>query len=312
MSVERDDVCILIPTLNEVLTIESLIGEFTDMGFSHILVIDGNSRDGTAEAAKRAGATVVVQSGRGKGSAIIEAFSMIKEPYILMLDGDGTYSPSDADLMLAPLATGADHVIGERLSGYQKGALTRLNHFGNYIINVLFKWAHGTYLEDILSGYRAFTRESLSRLNLKESGFEIETEIAAEAVRNELNVAVVPISYCERPGTPTKLNPLRDGYKIIRTIYKLAKVGNPLFYFGLIGFLLTVGGILVGTYVVYYWMMNIERIPMTILTGLLIMSGLIIFMFGVLGDMLLAYHRETGRELRKLQKKIDRLEKERE
>ncbi|RQD78916.1 MAG: DUF1049 domain-containing protein, partial [Methanocalculus sp. MSAO_Arc1] len=64
--------------------------------------------------------------------------------------------------------------------------------------------------------------------------------------------------------------------------------------------------------VVYYWMMNIERIPMTILTGLLIMSGLIIFMFGVLGDMLLAYHRETGRELRKLQKKIDRLEKERE
>ncbi|RQD82218.1 MAG: S-layer glycoprotein N-glycosyltransferase AglJ [Methanocalculus sp. MSAO_Arc2] len=304
MPIERDDVCILIPTLNEALTIEPLIQEFQEMGFSYILVIDGNSTDGTIELARGAGARVALQSGKGKGDAIIEAFSMIDKPYILMLDGDGTYSPTDADSMLAPLAEGADHVIGERLSGHEKGALTRLNRFGNHIINVLFKWAHGVYLEDILSGYRAFTRPSLFRLDLKESGFEIETEIAAEAVRKELQVAVVPIQYGQRPGTPTKLNPLRDGYKIIKTIYRLAKIGNPLFYFGLIGFVLTLLGVISGIYVVHSWFQNIDRIPMTILTGLLIMSGLIITMFGILGDIVLAFHRETTREQRKLQHQL--------
>lgn len=310
MAIERTDVCILIPTLNEGKTIEPLIQEFQEMGFTRIFVIDGKSTDGTVEAAERAGAQVEIQVGRGKGSAIIEAFSMIREPYILMLDGDGTYAPADADRMLAPFESGADHVIGERLSGYEKGALTRLNHFGNYIINVLFKWAHGVYLQDILSGYRAFTRESLSRMNLKESGFEIETEIAAEAVRNELKVMVVPVSYCQRPGTPTKLHPIRDGYKIIKTIYRLAKMGNPLFYFGVIGLLLTLVGVVFGIYVVYDWFQSIERIPMTILTGLLIMSGLIILMFGLLGDIFLAFHRETTAEIRNLREQLNRIEHE--
>jgi dolichol-phosphate mannosyltransferase len=310
MAIEKDDVCILIPTLNEVLTIEPLIVHFQELGFSHILVIDGNSHDGTVPAAERAGARVLRQSGKGKGAAIIEAFSLIEEPYILMLDGDGTYAASDAEKMLAPLERGADHVIGERLSCYEKGALTRLNHVGNHIINVLFKWAHGAYLEDILSGYRAFTRESLAILNLKESGFEIETEIAAEVVRNNLHVVVVPVSYCQRPGTPTKLHPLRDGYKIIRAIYRLAKVANPLFYFGLIGLTLVAVGVAVGIYVVYEWFQNIERIPLTILTGLLIMSGLIITMFGLLGDIFLAFHRETTKELKKVQDQIRLLQKE--
>jgi len=307
MAIEREDVCILIPTLNEVLTIAPLIQDFREMGFVHIFVIDGNSTDGTVHAAEAAGARVVRQTGKGKGTAIIEAFSQIDEPYILMLDGDGTYAPSDADRMLAPLADGADHVIGDRLTACDEGALTRLNHFGNHVINVLFKWAHGAYLQDILSGYRAFTQESLERLNLKETGFEIETEIAVEVVRNDLKVVVIPVSYCERPGTPTKLHPFRDGYKIIRTIYRLAKVANPLFYFGLIGMLLTVAGGFLGVYVVYEWFQNIERIPMTILTVLLIMAGLMITMFGLLGDLFLAFHRETTQELKKIREELEKL-----
>ena len=308
MALEREDVCILIPTLNEVLTIESLIRDFQEQGFSHIFVIDGNSNDGTVSVAEQTGARVALQSGRGKGAAVIEAFSMIEESYILMLDGDGTYAASDAEKMLAPLERGADHVIGERLSCYEKGALTRLNHVGNHIINVLFKWAHGAYLEDILSGYRAFTKESLSTLNLKESGFGIETEIASEVVRNDLRVVVVPVSYCQRPGTPTKLHPFRDGYKIVKTIYRLAKVANPLFYFGMIGLSLICAGLILGVYVVYEWLLNVERIPMTILTGLLIMSGLIVTMFGLLGDIFLAFHRETAKELKKVQDQLQKLQ----
>jgi len=106
MPIEKDQVCILIPTLNEAPTIGPLIREFRDLGYSHIFVIDGNSIDETRSIASREGARVEVQSRKGKGNALIEAFSLIEEPYILMIDGDGTYSPQDAEKVLEPLSRG--------------------------------------------------------------------------------------------------------------------------------------------------------------------------------------------------------------
>ncbi len=64
---------------------------------------------------------------KGKGNAMIEAFGLIEQPYILMMDGDGTYSPSDAGRMLQPLLEGYDHVIGDRLTDQNRDAFSRLN-----------------------------------------------------------------------------------------------------------------------------------------------------------------------------------------
>jgi len=300
MTVPFDEVCVLIPTLNEAPTIGELIESFRALGFTHILVIDGNSTDGTREIARTAGAEVTVQTGKGKGNAIMEALQEITLPYILMLDGDGTYLPKDALQMLRPLAQGADQVIGDRTAFPGEGAFTRLNQMGNQLINYLFKVAHGVYLSDILSGYRAFTREAALEMRLRETGFEIETEMAVEAVRNGQQIAVVPIHYVDRPGTATKLNPFHDGYRIIRTIYRLARVNNPLFYFGIIGILLTVTGGLIGLYVLVEWIHNIEHLPLTILTVLLIVVGFEIFMFGIISDMMLTFHRELMREIQQL------------
>jgi glycosyltransferase (TIGR04182 family) len=297
MEILKGEVCIFIPTLNEAPTIGVLIDAFHDLGFTHIFVMDGHSTDRTVAIAREKGARVEVQRGKGKGTAIIEAVGLIGQPYVLMMDGDGTYDPADAERMLAPLFSGSDHVIGNRLYHPEEGALTRLNKFGNEIINYLFKIAHGSYLFDILSGYRAFTLESVRQLQLKESGFEIETEMAAEAVRNNQKITVIPIKYRERPGTETKLHPFRDGFKILATVYRLARMTNPLFYFGLIGLFLSIFGGLVGLFVVVEWLRGIEHIPLTILTVLLIMVGFNIFMFGVISDMMLTFHRELMREL---------------
>lgn len=297
MPIEKDRVCILIPTLNEAPTIGPLIREFRDLGYSHILVIDGNSIDETRSIAIREGARVEVQSKKGKGNALIEAFSLIEQPYILMIDGDGTYSPQDAEKMLEPLSKGYDQVIGDRLTEENRDAFSRLNLFGNQILNRLFKLAHSAYLSDILSGCRAFSHEGIRQMHLKEVGFGIETEISAEAVRSGQKISVVPISYKKRPGTPTKLNPFHDGFKITATIYRLAKMTNPLFYFGLIGLVTMTGGIIVGIYVILEWLQNIEHLPLTILTVLLIVVGFQIFMFGILTDMMLSLHREVIREL---------------
>ena len=303
MKFNKDEVCILIPTLNESPTIGTVVREFVELGYNHILVIDGKSTDNTVKIARDAGATVRTQSGKGKGNAIIEAFEVIEQPYILMLDGDGTYSSKDAEKMLTPLFLGFDQVIGDRLINAEEGSFSRLNLLGNHMLNLLFKVAHSRDLHDILSGYRAFTRLALQQMHLKETGFEIETEISVEAVRNGQRVMVVPIRYLRRPGTATKLSPFHDGIKIVSTIYRLARVNNPMFYFGMMGLFTSLLGVLTGIYVLLEWMHNIEHIPLTILTVLLIVVGIEIFMFGMISDMLLVFHREIIREIQLLQPK---------
>ncbi len=302
MKFEKDEVCILIPTLNEDLTIGKIVHEFRALGYNHILVIDGKSTDNTVKVAREAGATVRTQSGKGKGNAIIEAFEVIEQPYILMLDGDGTYAPRDAEKMLTPLFLGFDQVIGDRLVNAEEGAFSRLNLFGNHMLNLLFKVAHSRDLHDILSGYRAFTHLAIQQMNLKEKGFEIETEISVESVRNGQRVMVVPIKYSRRPGTRTKLSPFHDGIKIVSTIYRLARVNNPMFYFGLLGVFTSILGMLTGVYVFLEWLQGIDHIPLTILTVLLIVVGIEIFMFGMISDMLLVFHREIIREVQLLQR----------
>ncbi|ADE37309.1 S-layer glycoprotein N-glycosyltransferase AglJ [Methanohalophilus mahii] len=300
----REDVCILIPTLNEGATIGQLIEDFNTEGFGNIFVIDGNSSDDTQEIAKNMGARVVAQTGKGKGQAVQDALAMIDDPYVIMIDGDGTYLAKDVHAMLEPLETGrADHVIGNRFADFDPAAFTKLNLIGNKMLNKFFSVIYRKNLVDILSGYRGFTNQAIRELELHETGFEIESEIAVDSMKKEHLVEVVPITYRPRPDEgDTKLNPLTDGFGIGSTIYKMAKFHNPMFYFGIIGAILTFCGILLGIYVVSEWMIGITHIPMTILTALLIISGIQMFIFGMLSDLVVSLHRETMRTLRRQQR----------
>ncbi|MCD5409466.1 MAG: S-layer glycoprotein N-glycosyltransferase AglJ [Methanocellales archaeon] len=297
----KENVCILIPTLNEAPTIGDIVHKFKSMGFSNIMVIDGHSTDGTVRIAEDAGAEVVTQKGKGKGQALQQAFDMIDEDIIVMIDGDGTYRPEEVDRLLEPIKDGgADHVIGNRFASPQKGAFTRLNLFGNQILNKLFGLAYGAWITDILSGYRAFNKKSVKELELNKTGFEIEAETTIEAVKKDQKIIEVPITYCSRhKGTATKLNPLRDGIKIGYTIYQLTKTHNPLLYFGIFGAIFIMLGTGLGIYVTLEWFRGITRIPMTILATLLITLGVQIVVFGLLSDLLVLFHKEVMREMKK-------------
>lgn len=219
MPIDQKDVCILIPTLNEEATIEDVVTSFTEQGFTNILVIDGGSHDATCENAREHGATVLTQTGSGKGQAFQESIQQITQPYILMIDGDGTYDPKDAADMLAPLADKYEHVIGNRYGDMTVDAMNPLNNIGNKVFNHLFYLLHREKFQDILSGYRAFTTESVKRCELSATGFEIETEFAVECVRKEIPTAVVPISYQSRPvNSSPKLRPVHDGWRIFQTL----------------------------------------------------------------------------------------------
>jgi dolichol-phosphate mannosyltransferase len=305
---DKEDVCILIPTLNEGKTIAGLVKEFKSLGYNDILVIDGHSTDDTVSKAQDTGARVVVQTGTGKGQAITQAFRLLSSKYLVMVDGDGTYLPQEINKLIEPVISGeADHVIGNRFANYQKGAFTGLNLFGNRILNKIFGLAYGVWLIDILSGYRAFNYNAYKQIELKKTGFEVETEITVECVKKDLKIVEVPITYLTRvSGAATKLRPVRDGFRIASTIYFLTRTHNPLFYFNLIGGFLILSGVIVGVYVVNEWIKNITHIPLTILSTLLILTGIMMFIFAILSDLIVSMHRENMRTLRKIIKEMEK------
>jgi dolichol-phosphate mannosyltransferase len=237
---ETDEVTVLVPTYNEEPTVGEVVRGFVEQGYDDVLVIDGGSDDETQRVAEESGARVVEQSGSGKGQAVREAVrEHLERPYVVMIDGDGTYLPSEVNRVLAPLDEGADHVLGNRLGN--PDAFTRLNYVGNRIFNAEFAVAHGEYLGDILTGYRAFTLESARELTLTEDGFGIETEMCAEAVGVGQTVETVGITYRERPeGSEEKLHPVLDGGRIGFVVYKTTRRTRPSFFYGVPAVLLFV------------------------------------------------------------------------
>jgi dolichol-phosphate mannosyltransferase len=297
----KENVTILIPTLNEGKTIADLVIRFKKQGFDDILVIDGNSVDDTVSQARSAGARVVIQNGKGKGTAIQQAFSIIERDITVMIDGDDTYLPEEVDKLIEPISSGlADHVMGNRFVNFESGAFTRLNLLGNKILNKIFNIDFRVNLNDILTGYRAFDKKAIKIMNLNQSGFGIEAELTVESIKKDLRIIEVPISYRARAvGAPTKLNPLEDGFKIGYTIYELGQTYNPMLYLSLVGAIFILGGVIVGAYVTLQWLSGINHLPLTILTALLTITGVQIFIFGYLSDMIVKVQRETLRELRK-------------
>jgi len=290
------DVCILIPTLNEEESIGGIIKEFKSAGFENILVFDGNSEDSTREIAKREGARVEVQHGKGKGAAVKQAFEAIEDDIIVIIDGDGTYLPSEVKELLDPiLECKAEHVIGNRFA--YGGAFARLHRIGNWVLNKIFGFGYGVRLNDILSGYRALTKDAVRKMNLEKEGFEIEMEMAIESVKRGVRIKEVPISYKKRKGQ-SKLNFVRDGSKIAYTLYVLARTHNPIFYFGIIGSLFIAVGILLGIYVVIEWFNAVTHVPLTVFTSLMIISGVQFLIFGLFGDLLVTLQKEAIETLR--------------
>ncbi|CDK39936.1 glycosyl transferase family 2 protein [Halorubrum sp. AJ67] len=210
---EYDDVCVLLPTMNEAETVARVVTDFRDAGFEQVLVIDGRSTDETRSVAREAGARVVEQSGRGKGQAVREAVrDHVDASYVLMADADATYDAADAAAMLDPLLDGnADHVIGNRFADMRSGAMTRLNRIGNRVINLAFRAIHRKNYRDILSGIPG-VHPRVVRAPPSHRGRVRDRDRDGRRVReNRLSVTVVPITYRERPGgSATNLHPIRD------------------------------------------------------------------------------------------------------
>lgn len=174
---------------------------------------------------------------------------------------------------------------------------------GNKLLNFFFRVAYGVELHDILSGYRALKREVYKNVELKKLGFEVETELTVETLVKGFKIVEVPINYRKRGGK-TKLNPLKDGFKIGRTIYELLVRYSPARYLYFAGIALTLIGFLIGIYVLIDWFENISHYMLAILTALLIISGIQLLMFGLITDFIFRSNVEFRRELIKLKEAV--------
>jgi len=215
-------IAVAIPCYNEAAAIATVVAQFrAALPAAKIVVFDNNSTDGTGEIVRGLGICVVDVPEQGKGHVVRAAFAMLAEDDVIVLtDGDGTYPAECAPLLVAQVLEGkADMAVGARQPAPGAGAMTLTRGLGNHLMRAAFRLLIGPGNTDLLSGYRAFSKRYRSFVRLRSAGFEIETELASEAVARRLKVVEIPTPYHPRiAGTESKLRAFRDGRRILITI----------------------------------------------------------------------------------------------
>ncbi len=235
-SLNNLSIAVLLPCYNEEATIADVVTRFrTVLPNARILVFDNNSKDLTALRARAAGATVIREPRQGKGNVVRRMFSDVDADIYIMADGDGTYAPEDAPMLINTLLTEhADMAVGTR-RGVEEDAGRAGHAFGNRIFNRLYHALFGRDFTDIFSGYRAFTRRYVKSFPAVSGGFEIETEMSVHASMLKLPVVEIGLDYGRRPeGSSSKLNTYKDGAKILWMFAMLLKETRPFRFFGAI------------------------------------------------------------------------------
>ena len=291
-------IAILIPCYNESKTIRKVIKDFKSvLPDADIYVYDNNSTDGTDKIAKRAGAIVKYEYKQGKGNVIRTMFRDIDADCYLMVDGDDTYPKENAKKMCNLILSGkADMVIGDRLSStYFKENKRLFHNFGNIIvrkiINILFK----SNVKDVMTGYRAVSYDFVKTFPVLSKGFEIETEMTIHALDKNFLIKEIPIKYRDRPeGSNSKLNTYIDGFKVIITIEKLFKEYKPQLFFFIIGIIFFIISLSFGipVFIEYFETHLVERFPTLIFSGFMLMISMLLFVCGIILEVVVKKHRQ--------------------
>ena len=285
-----DRIAVLIPCFNEELSIGKVIDDVhAFLPEATVYVYDNNSTDKTAEIALSKGAVVRREYQQGKGNVVRRMFREIDAESYLMVDGDNTYPLEEGRAMVDHILSGeADMVVGDRLSStYYKENKRPFHNFGNalvkFFVNLLF--GHKTKIQDIMTGFRAFSYAFVKTFPVISKGFEIETEMTIHALSNNLAVVNHVVNYRDRQaGSSSKLNTFNDGQKVLRTIYRLYKFYRPksFFYiFSAILFALSVG-FFIPVLLNFFQTHTVEKIPTVIVCGSVFVVSVLSFFTGII------------------------------
>lgn len=293
-----DKIAVLIPCYNESQTIEKVVREYKEaLPEACIYVYDNNSTDGTAELAEKAGAIVRHEPRQGKGNVIRSMFRDIDADCYLMIDGDDAF-PADNARYLCDLVLkkGVDMVIGDRLSStYFSENKRRFHGIGNKLVRFLINKLFRSDIHDILSGQRAFSRDFVKGFPVLSGGFEIETEMTIHALDKNFVIKEVPAQFRDRPeGSVSKLNTFSDGFRILRTIARLFEQYRPFAFFSIIsvGLWIVAMVLFIPVFGEYLHTGLVPRYPTLIVCGAIAIMGMLLWVCGVILDVVVKKHRQ--------------------
>lgn len=235
---------VIVPCYNEALTIAQVVRGFrAALPSAEIYVYDNRSSDGTAQVAREAGAEARYEGRPGKGAVVRRMFADIEADIYLLVDGDNTYEAEAAPRLIHRLLQEQlDMVVGARRSPQKDREAYRLGHrSGNLFLTTVVKFLFNAQLDDMLSGYRVFSRRFVKSFPALSQGFEIETELTVHTLELNIPFAEEPILYGARPpGSESKLQTFRDGWRVLGTALLLFKEIRPFLFFSFlfIGFVL--------------------------------------------------------------------------
>lgn len=294
-------VAVLIPCHNEENAIGNVVQDFrTSLPSAVIYVYDNNSVDRTAEIAANSGALVRHEKQQGKGHVVRRMFADVEADIYVLVDGDGTYDAEAAPRLIGQLLAEQCDMINARRVDDGTTTYRRGHRVGNRVLTSIVARLFGARFDDMLSGYRVFSRRFVKSFPALSTGFEIETELTVHALSLAMPVAEFPTPYADRAsGTQSKLRTVRDGLRIFWTIIQLTKEERPLFFFSL-GFLI-LAGLSVGLAIpiIIEWVNTglVPRFPTAILSA----SIMVLAFLSLASGVIVSSVTRARREMRRLQ-----------
>ncbi|HEX9262415.1 MAG TPA: glycosyltransferase family 2 protein [Candidatus Bathyarchaeia archaeon] len=229
MTTKVEMVSVVIPTLNEAGNIFEAINTI-DQTLSYpkeIIIVDGNSTDGTKEIVKDTDlCELVIEPRRGYGLALRTGMKKAKGDIIVMVDGDGTYEFKHINRLLEELLKNdADLCLATRMYDPKK-AMGLTNFIGNKVITWCFDFFYKQFLSDSQSGFRAISRGALEKVDLKEDDMAFATEMLVEFAKKDFKIVELHSTYKSRKYGKTKLRKIKSGIEIFATMVKGFTRGN--------------------------------------------------------------------------------------
>ena len=298
IDISMSKIAVLIPCYNESKTIAKVVFDYkAALPEADIYVYDNNSTDGTGEIAKNAGAIVRHEWRQGKGNVIRSMFREIDADCYLMIDGDDTYPADNArEMCNLVLEKGVDMVIGDRLSStYFQENKRPFHNLGNKIVRKGVNLIFNSRVTDIMTGYRAFSKLFVKHFPVLSKGFEIETEMTIHALDKNFLIEQIPVTYRDRPdGSASKLNTYTDGFKVIMTVFKLFRDYKPFLFFSLMASALAFIALImfIPVFIEYLHTGLVPRFPTLIVSGFLIMLVMLLWIGGLILEVVVKKHRQ--------------------
>ncbi|MDD2658637.1 MAG: glycosyltransferase family 2 protein [Methylococcales bacterium] len=299
MNILNLSIAVLIPCYNEAISIAKVVKEFHEvLPYAKVYVYDNNSSDSTSEIATDAGAIVRHEYQQGKGNVVRRMFADVEADIYIMVDGDATYDISKTPELIELLVNENLDMINGRRVTVDKLAYRRGHRIGNRILNGIVKKTFGNRFDDMLSGYRVFSRRFVKTFPAMARGFEIETELTVHAMELRMPVKECEIIYRERlDGSESKLQTYHDGLRILTTISALIREERPLAFFGGLSLILTAISLILAepVFITYLDTGMVPRLPTAILSMGLIFLAFLSFFCGLILDTVTLGRKEMKR-----------------